>query len=275
MPSDLVEVVFKGNRTGIYSNPVGITLKTGDYVIVEAERGEDVGIVVALGRVVSLKEMENEPKKLMRLATDDDLNKLKANRIEEENAFEVCKEKINKRNLNMKLVDVEYQFDKNKLTFYFTSDQRVDFRQLVRDLAAKYKTRIELRQIGVRDEAKRLGGYGTCGYKLCCATFMREFETITTQHAKEQLLPMNPSKLSGVCGRLKCCLSFEKIFYLKELEKYPEVDKQIATPSGKGIVDKVDIFHGLVYVRLANDDLEKFTLEQLQKSGTRSQVEEA
>ena len=156
MPSDLVEVVFKGNRTGIYSNPVGITLKTGDYVIVEAERGEDIGIVVALGRVVSLKEMDTEPKKLMRLATDDDLNKLKTNRIEEESAFEVCKEKINKHNLNMKLVDVEYQFDKNKLTFYFTSDQRVDFRQLVRDLASKYKTRIELRQIGVRDEAKRL-----------------------------------------------------------------------------------------------------------------------
>ncbi|MEJ2535599.1 MAG: regulatory iron-sulfur-containing complex subunit RicT [Calditrichia bacterium] len=267
MPSDLVEVVFKGNRTGIYSNPVGITLKTGDYVIVEAERGEDIGIVVALGRVVSLKEMDTEPKKLMRLATDDDLNKLKTNRIEEESAFEVCKEKINKHNLNMKLVDVEYQFDKNKLTFYFTSDQRVDFRQLVRDLASKYKTRIELRQIGVRDEAKRLGGYGTCGYKLC--------ETITTQHAKEQLLPMNPSKLSGVCGRLKCCLSFEKIFYLKELEKYPEVDKQIITPNGRGIVDKVDIFHGWVYVRLANDDLEKFTLDQLQDSTASPATEEA
>lgn len=268
MPSDLVEVSFKGNRTGIYSNPVGISLKTGDNVIVEAERGEDVGIVIALGRVVSLKEVDTEPKKLMRMATDEDIEKLKANRSEEEKAFDACKEKITKHNLNMKLVDVEYQFDRNKLTFYFTSDQRVDFRQLVRDLAAKYKTRIELRQIGVRDEAKRIGGYGTCGYKLCCATFMRNFETITTQHAKEQLLPMNPSKLSGICGRLKCCLAFEKVFYLQELEKYPEVDKPIKTPLGYGVVDKIDIFHGTVYVRLQNEDLEKFTLEELGEEST-------
>lgn len=266
MASDLVEVAFKGNRTGIYTNPVSITLKTGDYVIVAAERGEDSGVVIALGRVVTLKEVEAEPPQLLRLATPADLEKIKNNRLEEEKAFEVCKEKITKHNLNMKLVDVEYQFDRNKLTFYFTSDQRVDFRQLVRDLAAKYRTRIELRQIGVRDEAKRIGGYGTCGYKLCCNTFMREFETITTQYAKEQLLPMNPSKLSGVCGRLKCCLAFEKIFYISELEKYPEVDQPIHTPQGDGIVDKIDIFHGLVYVRYPNDELEKYTLDELRKS---------
>lgn len=266
MASDLVEVAFKGNRTGIYTNPVGITLKTGDYVIVTAERGEDSGVVIALGRVVTLKEIEAEPPQLMRLATPADVEKLKNNRNEEEKAFEVCKEKIVKHNLNMKLVDVEYQFDRNKLTFYFTSDQRVDFRQLVRDLAAKYRTRIELRQIGVRDEAKRIGGYGTCGYKLCCNTFMREFETITTQYAKEQLLPMNPSKLSGVCGRLKCCLAFEKVFYISELEKYPEVDQTIRTPVGEGIVDKVDIFHGTIYVRYPNDELEKYTLEELRKT---------
>ncbi len=265
MPSELVEVAFKGNRTGIYSNSVGITTKTGDYVIVEAERGEDAGVVIALGRVVTLKEIETEPQQLMRIASPEDIEKIKQNREEEEKAFEICKEKISKHNLNMKLVDVEYQFDRNKLTFYFTSDQRVDFRQLVRDLAAKYRTRIELRQIGVRDEAKRIGGYGTCGYKLCCNTFMREFETITTQYAKEQLLPMNPSKLSGVCGRLKCCLAFEKLFYISELEKYPEVDKQINTPHGQGIVDKIDIFHGTIYVRFPNDELEKFTLEELER----------
>jgi len=263
MPSDLVEVEFKGNRTGIFTNPVKIQLKTGDYVIVEAERGEDLGIVVALGRVLSLKDVGEDPPKVMRLATPDDLQKMRENRKAEESAFIVCKQKISKHKLNMKLVDVEYQFDRNKITFYFTSDQRVDFRQLVRDLAAKYHTRIELRQIGVRDEAKRIGGYGTCGYRLCCSTFMREFETITTQYAKEQLLPMNPSKLSGVCGRLKCCLAFEKAFYAHELERFPEVDKPVHTPQGEGIVDKVDIFKGLVYVRFSDEVIEKFNLEDL------------
>lgn len=265
MASELVEVAFKGNRTGIFTNPIGITLKTGDYVIVEVDRGEDAGIIIALGRVVTLKEIDAEPPQLMRLATASDVEKIKTNRTDEEKAFNICKEKIVNHNLNMKLVDVEYQFDRNKLTFYFTSDQRVDFRQLVRDLAAKYRTRIELRQIGVRDEAKRIGGYGTCGYKLCCNTFMREFETITTQYAKEQLLPMNPSKLSGVCGRLKCCLAFEKLFYISELEKYPEIDQPVDTPQGAGIVDKIDIFHGLVFIRYPNDDLEKYSLDELKK----------
>jgi len=266
MDSELVEVAFKGNRTGIFINPVEIQLKSGDQVIVEAERGEDLGVVVAIGRVVSLKDIKGEPLKVMRLATPDNIQKQKDNRLEEAKSFEVCKEKIAKHNLNMKLVDVEFQFDRNKLIFYFTSDQRVDFRQLVRDLAAIYRTRIELRQIGVRDEAKRIGGYGTCGYKLCCATFIREFETISTQYAKDQLLPMNPSKLSGVCGRLKCCLTFEKIFYMKELEKYPSLDERIKTPSGAGIVDKVDIFQGTVYVRFPNEEIEKFTLEELEEN---------
>jgi cell fate regulator YaaT (PSP1 superfamily) len=262
MPSELLEVVFKGNRTGIYSNPVNIKLKTGDYVIVEAERGEDMGIVIALGRVLSLKEMKSEPLKMMRLATPADIEKYQSNRKAEAQAFELCKEKITKHNLNMKLVDVEYQFDKNKLTFYFTSDQRVDFRQLVRDLAAIYKTRIELR---VRDEAKRIGGYGTCGYRLCCATFMREFETISTQYAKDQLLPMNPSKLSGVCGRLKCCLAFEKVFYIEELDKYPVLDSTVRTPQGEGIVEKVDIFNESIYVKFPNEEVDKFKLDEIEK----------
>ena len=254
MPSDLVEVAFKGNRTGIYSNPIHIQLKAGDHVIVEAERGEDLGVVIALGQVVSLKEMNSEPPKMMRKATPSDLEKAQENRKGEEKAFALCKEKIVKRNLNMKLVDVEFQFDGNKLTFYFTSDQRVDFRQLVRDLASVYHTRIELRQIGVRDEAKRLGG----------ATFMREFEAISTQYAKDQLLQMNPSKLSGVCGRLKCCLAFEKVFYLHELEKYPILDSPVNTPQGKGVVDKIDIFHGTIYVKFPNDEVDKFTVEEIE-----------
>ena len=264
MPSDLVEVSFKGNRTQIYINPDSIPLKMGDYVIVEAERGIDLGTVTALGRVAHLKQKDEENRKVLRKATEEEIKKLQQNRRDEEQAFEVCKQKIAKHKLNMKLVDVEYQFDRNKVTFYFTSDQRVDFRQLVRDLEAKYRTRIELRQIGVRDEAKRIGGYGTCGYRLCCATFMRNFETITTQYAKEQLLPMNPSKLSGVCGRLKCCLAFEKSFYIQELAKYPEVDQPVRTPLGEGVVDKIDIFNGTIYVRYPNEAIEKFTLEELE-----------
>ncbi|GAB4337164.1 MAG: stage 0 sporulation family protein [Calditrichia bacterium] len=263
MASELAEVGFKGNRTRIYINPDELVLQTGDHVIVEAERGEDLGVVVALGKVLTLKELEKEPPRVLRKASQEEIHRLQQNRMDEEKAFVVAKEKIADHNLNMKLVDVEYQFDRNKLIFYFTSDQRVDFRQLVRDLAGIYRTRIELRQIGVRDEAKRLGGYGTCGYKLCCASFMREFETISTQYAKDQLLPLNPSKLSGVCGRLKCCLAFEKMFYTEELEKYPCVEKMVNTPQGKGIVDKIDIFNGLVYVRFPNEGIEKFKLEEL------------
>ena len=166
----------------------------------------------------------------------------------------------------MKLVDVEYQFDGNKITFYFTAEKRVDFRELVKELASTYRVRIELRQIGVRDEAKRLSGYSVCGRRLCCTTFLKNFEPITTQFAKDQLMPLNPQKLSGVCGRLMCCLNYERDFYLNELKKYPPIDSIISTPKGKGTVEKIDVFREEVIVRFQNNEWEKFKLDQIGNS---------
>lgn len=172
---------------------------------------------------------------------------------------------IQRRNLNMKLVDVEYQFDANKLTFYFTSDERVDFRDLVKDLAGKYRTRIELRQISVREETRKIGGMGVCGNRLCCCSFLQTFSPISTNDAKEQNLPMNPAKLSGVCNRLKCCLLFEKNFYADSLKKFPALDSVIETDRGKGYVDKIDIFNDNVLLRFNDDEYEYFSLSEINK----------
>ncbi|MEJ2054928.1 MAG: regulatory iron-sulfur-containing complex subunit RicT, partial [Calditrichaceae bacterium] len=237
-----------------YFNPKDIKIKPGDYVIVEAEKGVDLGLVSKIGRLVTLNVIKGEPKNLIRLAEDEDLQKLKDNRLKEAKAFMVCREKIVIHNLNMKLVDVEYQYDQNKLTFYFTSEKRIDFRELVKDLAGKYKTRIEMRQIGVRDEARRMGGLGICGEPLCCSLFMREFEPISTQYAKDQHLPLNPCKLTGVCGRLKCCLLYENGFYETTLKKFPPLDKIVYTSKGKAIIEKVDIFRDVIYLRYPDED---------------------
>ena len=254
MTPEIVEISFKGNKRIHYFNPKDIRIKLGDYVIVEADKGVDLGLVSKIGRLVTLSEIKGEPKNLIRLAQDEDLEKLKENRLKEAQAFMVCREKIVKHNLNMKLVDVEYQYDQNKLTFYFTSDKRVDFRELVKDLAAKYRTRIELRQIGVRDEARRLGGLGICGEPLCCSIFIREFEPISTQYAKDQHLPLNPCKLTGVCGRLKCCLLYENGFYEATLKNFPPLETELITDKGKAVVEKVDIFRDVIYLRYIEDD---------------------
>ncbi|MBC8185018.1 hypothetical protein H8E88_28325 [candidate division KSB1 bacterium] len=239
---DFIEVVFKGERKQIYANPQQFPFKVSDYIIVEADKGEDLGQVNQVGTLLSKKKSDDKLKSILRKPDHEDLKKLEDNREKEKNAFGVCKEKIEKHGLKMKLVDVEYQFDNNKITFYFTADRRVDFRELVKDLAAEYKVRIELRQIGVRDEARRIGGYGICGRKLCCTSFLKEFEPITTQCAKEQFLPLNPQKLSGVCGRLMCCLNYERKYYLDVLKKFPPIESEIKTPKGIAILDKVDVF---------------------------------
>jgi cell fate regulator YaaT (PSP1 superfamily) len=254
MTPEILEVTFKGNKREHFFNPKDIKVKPGDYVIVEAGKGIDLGVVNKIGRLVALAEINDEPKKLIRKAGIEDLRQLEENRKKESMAFLVGREKIKLHNLNMKLVDVEYQYDQNKLTFYFTSEKRVDFRSLVKDLAAKYRTRIELRQIGVRDEARRLGGLGVCGKTLCCTAFMKDFEPISTQYAKEQNLPLNPSKLTGVCGRLKCCLLYEKCFYDDSMGKYPAQETEVQTKRGKAIVEKVDIFHEQVTLRYDNED---------------------
>ncbi len=268
---DFIEVVFKGERKQLYTNPQQFPFMVGDYIIVEADKGEDLGQVNQVGPLLSKKKSEAELKSILRKPDKNDLAKLAENREKEKNAFVVCKQKIEKHGLKMKLVDVEYQFDNNKITFYFTAERRVDFRELVKDLAAQYKVRIELRQIGVRDEARRIGGYGICGRKLCCASFLKEFEPITTQCAKEQFLPLNPQKLSGVCGRLMCCLNYERHYYLEILEKFPPVESEIQTPKGPAILEKIDVFKqeailkysreegGDEYIRMALNEIKELT----------------
>ena len=260
---DYIEVVFKGERKQIYFNPQQFPFKIGDYIIVEADNGEDLGEVNQLGALLSMKKSDTPLKAILRKTNQNDLDKLQQNRDLEKKAFLVCKEKIEKHTLNMKLVDVEYQFDGKKVTFYFTAERRVDFRELVKDLAAQYKVRIELRQIGVRDEARRFGGYGICGRKLCCTSFLKEFDPITTQCAKEQNLPLNPQKLSGVCGRLMCCLNYERDLYLEVIEKFPPVDTKIKTPKGEAIIDKIDIFSQTAVLKYENDEHEVLSLNEI------------
>ena len=262
---DNIEVVFKGERKQIYANPQQFPFKVGDYVIVEADKGEDLGEVNQVGALLSMKTKDQSLKSILRKPDKEDLLKLQENREKEKKAFKVCKEKIEKHGLIMKLVDVEYQFDGNKITFYFTAERRVDFRDLVKDLAAQYKVRIELRQIGVRDEARRFGGYGICGRKLCCTSFLKEFEPITTQCAREQNLPLNPQKLSGVCGRLLCCLNYEREFYLEASLKFPPLESEIKTQKGTAIVDKIDVFKDEVVLKYENEEYEKLPLEEIKR----------
>ncbi len=261
----VLEIGFKGNRKEYFSNPLQFPFRIGDYAIVEADRGEDLGVVLQVGILASLKGIEDEKalKKILRKPNAQDLKRYEENRALERDAFSVCKEKIVKHKLNMKLVDVEYQYDRNKLTFYFTAERRVDFRELVKDLASVYRTRIELRQIGVRDEARRLGGYGPCGRQLCCTSFLTEFDPITTQFAKEQNLPLNPTKLSGVCGRLKCCLRFEQEFYQQANRRFPGVGSRIQTPEGVGIVERIDILKEEIYLKLNGEGVVRFSMDEI------------
>ncbi|MDQ7065527.1 MAG: regulatory iron-sulfur-containing complex subunit RicT [candidate division KSB1 bacterium] len=260
--SRFVEVKFKGQRTGIYENTSNLLLKKGELVIVEAGKGVDLGRV---NHFFDTVESEDELKKILRKATTDEMMKFRQNRINEEKALENCRGKVKKHHLNMQLVDCEYQFDGNKITFYFTSDQRVDFRELVKDLAAQYRTRIELRQIGVRDAAKRLGGYGVCGLKMCCTAWMRSFTPISTQAAKDQNLPLNPNRLAGVCGRLKCCLMYERDFYNWATNKYPQLAKEIETEKGRGIIDRIDILKEEVLVKYESGEMETLSLSLVQE----------
>jgi len=260
---DYIEVEFKGYRQEIYKNPQQFPFEVGNYVIVQAEKGIDIGKIHHAHIKISDEGDNDKHLCVIRKARKEEIEKLNKLREKEVKALLRCKELAKKRELNMKLIDSEYQFDGNKLTFYFTADKRIDFRELVKDLAAEYKTRIELRQIGIRDEAKRISGCGICGNKLCCTAFLREFEPISSQYAKEQNLSINPSKLSGCCGRLMCCLLFEKEMYDRALERFPKMDTIIKTPRGDGKVDKIDIFKNLIYVKYENEEWDKITLEEV------------
>lgn len=268
---DVVEVAFKGARKGFYRNSQGLDLQTGDYVIVTADRGVDFGTVQMTGELVRLRirskglDDNSDFPEIVRQVTLEDIEQWEKNKEDEAETFLIGRRSIDKMNLPMKLVDVEWQFDRSKVTFYFTAEHRVDFRQLVRELAGRFKTRVELRQIGARDEAARIGGIGSCGRELCCSTWLQEFKPVSTQAAKIQNLPLNPVRLSGQCGRLKCCLNYELEQYMAALEEYPPVDTPITTAYGKGVVQKLDIFHEMVTIQYQDGSWEDKPLETVRE----------
>jgi len=248
--AEVIGVRFKNVGKVYYFDPDGNTLKQGDMVIVETARGIECGEIAMENRQISDEGIVQPLKKLIRVATKDDLKKMEENAAKEKSAFTVCLKKIAAHKLEMKLVDVEYTFDNTKILFYFTADGRVDFRELVKDLASVFRTRIELRQIGVRDEAKMLGGLGICGRPFCCSTFLGGFQPVSIKMAKEQGLSLNPVKISGTCGRLMCCLKYEQEAYLDLIRSTPSVNSIVMTPSGKGTVTDLNMLTGVLQVRL-------------------------
>lgn len=248
--TEVVGIRFKEVGKIYCFDPKGETLTPGQYVIVETARGVECGQVATGNEMVSEDKIVAPLKPIVRLATDDDIKKVAENKEKEKSAFTICEEKIAKHGLEMKLTDVEYTFDGSKILFYFTADGRVDFRELVKDLAAVFKTRIELRQIGVRDEAKMLGGIGICGRPFCCNAYMGEFQPVSIKMAKEQGLSLNPTKISGACGRLMCCLKYEQEAYEHLAKITPKAGALVETKDGKGIVTESNLISGVVKVRL-------------------------
>ena len=247
MPSPLIEVHFKQARSTYYNNPQELSLMPQEMVVVTYDSSEEIGTVVR--NSVWPGEKMKRSGEVLRKATEEDLTKLQNNRKREEEAYLACQNLVAKHGLQMSLVDVESRFDGSKLIFYFTAEKRVDFRGLVRDLATMFKGRIEMRQIGVRDEARRVGGYGQCGRQLCCVAWLNSFEPVTLKMAKEQNLSMTSSKMLGLCGRLMCCLMYEDDFYEESYSHLPRVGSVVNTPQGDGTVYKVDIFKQKVMVR--------------------------
>ncbi len=250
----VVGVRFKKAGKIYYFDPGDLDIKVNSHVIVETARGIEFGEVVVANREVSEEEIVAPLKKVIRIADEEDIKHYRENEAKEKEAFEICLRKIADHGLDMKLIDVEYTFDNNKVLFYFTADGRVDFRELVKDLAAVFKTRIELRQIGVRDESKMLGGIGVCGRILCCKSFLGEFQPVSIRMAKEQGLSLNPAKISGTCGRLMCCLKFEQEAYEEALGRLPRVNAVVETPEGQGTVMEVNLLKETVKVKLDKDN---------------------
>lgn len=242
----VVGIRFKKAGKIYYFDPDNIEVNRGDAVIVETARGVEYGIVEIGNRDVDESQIVSPLKKVIRIATEEDRAKNEENKAKEKEAFSTCVDKIKKHKLEMKLIDVEYTFDNNKIIFYFTADGRIDFRELVKDLAAVFKTRIELRQIGVRDEAKMVNGIGICGRTLCCATFLGDFHPVSIKMAKDQGLSLNPSKISGVCGRLMCCLKYEQEAYEDLIKNLPKEGDIISTPEGEGEVLSVSVLKQVI-----------------------------
>jgi len=260
---ELVEVIFKRNRRGIYRGARELAVAHGTYVIVQADKGEDLGRVGQTGPVLRARRKGKQRKQVLRVASERELSRWRQLRPREDEAFRDFQCRVARRMMPMKPVDAEYQLDAKKICFYFTADHRVDFRELVRELAGVYRTRIELRQIGVRDEAKRVGGIGACGRELCCSTFLGEFAPITSQMARDQNLSLNPSKLSGICGRLKCCLRFEHTFYQRAHERFPKLGSGFLIGDREGKVFRVDFFRDTFALRFSDGEERTIPLEVL------------
>lgn len=257
---EIIGIRFRNAGKVYYFSPNGLVFEKGDHAIVETVRGMEYGQVVIPNRIVSEKEIVSPLKPVIRKATEADTEKNNLNRQLEAGARPVWEEYVKKHSLDMQLVDIEYTFDNAKLIFYFTAEGRVDFRDLVKDLASVFRTRIELRQIGVRDEAKFIGGIGVCGRPFCCKTFLSDFSQVSIKMAKEQNLSLSSAKISGTCGRLMCCLKFEQEVYEREYATFPKVDSVVITPQGKGVIVESNFLTGKVKVKMqdANGSIKTF-----------------
>ena len=253
----IIGVRFKRLGKIYFFDPKWLEVKKGENVVVETSQGEEIAEVVVPNRMIEEEKLVEPLKKVLRLASPRDLKHAEECRKKEKEAFELCNKKIKEHKLEMTLTDVEYKFDNSKILFYFTADGRIDFRDLVKDLASIYKTRIELRQIGVRDEVKRIGGNGVCGRELCCCSFLSDFETVSIKMAKEQNISLNPSKISGNCGRLMCCLKYEQEVYEEKLKRLPNVGAIVKTPDGKGEVEGIETLKEIVKVKIKDGDIFK------------------
>lgn len=260
--TEIISVKFKENGRAYSFDPAGITAEIGESVIVETQNGTEMGTVSAANHEVDNGAIVKPLRKVLRKATEKDMARRDENKRKEKEAFGICEELVSAHKLDMKLVDVEYSFDAGKIVFFFTSDGRVDFRELVKDLAARFHTRIELRQIGVRDEAKMLGGLGICGRPYCCKQFLNDFQPVSIKMAKEQGLSLNPTKISGSCGRLMCCLKYEQDAYEYLNSLTPGVGATVKTPEGNAVVTDANLMTGYLTVRLTDSDSMPFKIHR-------------
>jgi cell fate regulator YaaT (PSP1 superfamily) len=268
----IIEVTYQGNRKEFcHVTDPETMVRVHDVILVESEKGIEIGTVTMTGSLVHAKRKAKKISgealpTLLRRINNNDLDRHTRNHAAEREAVSVCRSRIEAFNLPMNLVEAEWQFDHRRITFFFTADGRVDFRELVRDLASIFHTRIELRQIAVRDEAKRMGGMGICGKELCCTTFLGRYEHITLDHAKAQQLQINPTKLSGLCGRLKCCLLYELDNYIDALKRFPPLDSVVMTGKGEGVIQKIDIFKDTIVIyHHEGNHYETLTLQELKE----------
>jgi len=248
--AEVVDIQFRAGQKVYYFDPAGFTCKAGDHVIIDTARGPEYGICTAGNHNIPMKDVVAPLRCVLRHATAEDERTVARNRAEEKRAFDVCMQKIAEHGLDMQLVSAEYSFDGSKILFFFTADERVDFRELVKNLASVFHTRIELRQIGVRDKAKMVGGLGICGRPFCCASFLDDFQPVSIKMAKTQNLSLNPTKISGTCGRLMCCLKYEQDAYEDLLRTAPKAESFVDTPEGRGTVVEVDLLRQRVKVRM-------------------------